>query len=59
LIDDKEELVNKAVGSWVREAGKRDKQKLLNFLDKYAAIMPRTTLRYAIENLIKNKRIIT
>ena len=56
LIDDKEELVNKAVGSWVREAGKRDKQKLLNFLDEYAAIMPRTTLRYAIEKLDKKQK---
>jgi len=56
LIDDKEELVNKAVGSWIREAGKRGKQKLLNFLDKYAAIMPRTTLRYAIEKLDKKQK---
>jgi len=56
LIDDKEELVNKAVGSWVREAGKRDKQQLLNFLDKYAATMPRTTLRYAIEKLDKKQK---
>lgn len=56
LIDDKEELVNKAVGSWVREAGKRDKQQLLNFLDKYAATMPRVTLRYAIEKLDKKQK---
>ncbi|HEX5152272.1 MAG TPA: DNA alkylation repair protein [Parafilimonas sp.] len=56
LIDDEEELVNKAVGSWVREAGKRDKQQLLNFLDKYAATMPRITLRYAIEKLDKKQK---
>jgi len=56
LIDDKEELVNKAVGSWIREAGKRDKQKLLNFLDKYAVTMPRVTLRYAIEKLDKKQK---
>jgi 3-methyladenine DNA glycosylase AlkD len=56
LIDDKEELVNKAVGSWIREAGKRDKQQLLNFLDKYAPTMPRITLRYAIEKLDKKQK---
>ena len=55
LIDDKEELVNKAVGSWIREAGKRDKQQLLNFLEKYAATMPKITLRYAIEKLDKKQ----
>jgi 3-methyladenine DNA glycosylase AlkD len=53
LMDDKHDLINKAVGSWVREAGKRDRQKLLDFLDKYAAAMPRVTLRYAIEKLDK------
>ena len=54
LVHDKEELINMAVGSWIREAGKRDEQKLLSFLDKYAATMPRVTLRYAIEKLDKN-----
>lgn len=53
LIHDKHDLINKAVGSWVREAGKRDQQQLIHFLDKYAATMPRVTLRYAIEKLDK------
>lgn len=51
LVNDKHDLINKAVGSWVREAGKKDKQQLLNFLDKHAVTMPRITLRYAIEKL--------
>jgi 3-methyladenine DNA glycosylase AlkD len=51
LVNDKHDLINKAVGSWIREAGKRDKQKLLDFLDLHAASMPRITLRYAIEKL--------
>lgn len=51
LVHDEEEFVQTAVGSWIREAGKRDKQKLTTFLDKYAATMPRVMLRYAIEKL--------
>mgnify|MGYP001563946265 FL=1 len=56
LINDKEELINKAVGSWIREAGKKDKEKLTSFLDKFAMTMPRVTLRYAIEKLDKQQR---
>jgi 3-methyladenine DNA glycosylase AlkD len=51
LVHDKEEQVNMAVGSWIREAGKHSPGQLLAFLDKYAATMPRITLRYAIEKL--------
>lgn len=49
LINDTDEYVQKAVGSWIREAGKRDEQQLKLFLDKHAGSMPRITLRYAIE----------
>jgi 3-methyladenine DNA glycosylase AlkD len=56
LVDDDEDLVQKAVGGWVREAGKKDQKKLLAFLDRYAATMPRTTLRYAIEHLDKKQK---
>lgn len=56
LVHDKNEYVNKAVGSWVREAGKQDPQRLLAFLDKYAATMPRITLRYAVEKLDKKTK---
>jgi 3-methyladenine DNA glycosylase AlkD len=56
LVNDQHDLIQKAVGSWIREAGKRDKQKLISFLDKYAATMPRVTLRYAIEKLDKKQK---
>lgn len=56
LVEDKEDLIHKAVGSWIREAGKRDKQRLINFLDKHVDIMPRTMLRYATEKLDKKQK---
>jgi 3-methyladenine DNA glycosylase AlkD len=51
LAKDKHELVQKAVGSWIREAGKRDQKQLVRFLEKHADSMPRTMLRYAVEKL--------
>lgn len=57
LVNDKDELIQMAVGGWIREAGKKDVQELLSFLDQYAATMPRITLRYAIEHLDKEKKV--
>jgi 3-methyladenine DNA glycosylase AlkD len=51
LVNDKHELVQKAVGSWIREAGKKDQKRLVQFLTKHSATMPRTILRYAVEKL--------
>jgi 3-methyladenine DNA glycosylase AlkD len=51
LVKDSEHYVQTAVGSWLREAGKRDEERLIAFLNKYAAIMPRVTLRLCIEKL--------
>jgi hypothetical protein len=56
LVDDDSDLIHKAVGGWVREAGKRDPDGLLDFLDRFAATMPRTALRYAVEHLDKAQR---
>ena len=51
LVEDGHELVQKAVGSWIREAGKKDAPRLVRFLGKHARSMPRTMLRYAVEKL--------
>jgi hypothetical protein len=51
LAHDPDELVQKAVGGWVREAGKQDLDRLHRYLDEFAATMPRTALRYAVEHL--------
>ena len=56
LVNDSHDLINKAVGSWIREAGKRDEERLLAFLDKHGSSMPRTTLRYAVEKLSASQK---
>jgi 3-methyladenine DNA glycosylase AlkD len=56
LVSDKEDLVHKATGWMLRFAGEKDRQKLLGFLDRHAATMPRTLLRYSIERLDKKQR---
>lgn len=56
LVHNEEELVQKAVGGWMREAGRRDGARLTTVLERHAATMPRIMLRFAIEKLPKTQR---
>lgn len=58
LIDDKHDLIHKACGWMMREVGKQNQQVLLDFLRQYCRIMPRTMLRYAIEKLPPQEKIL-
>jgi len=56
MLYDKEELIHKANGWALRFAGDKDRKRLIQFLDEYAASMPRVTLRYATEHFDKKLR---
>jgi 3-methyladenine DNA glycosylase AlkD len=60
LLDDKEDLMHKAVGWMLREAWKKNTYQTEDFLIKHYNNLPRTSLRYAIERMepLKRKRFL-
>jgi len=56
LLGDEHDLIHKAVGWMLREAGKHSTPRLLKFLEQNYSAMPRTALRYAIERLPQSQR---
>lgn len=58
LLSHPHDLIHKAVGWLLREAGKKDKPALEYFLRENIQSMPRTTLRYAIEKYPEEERAV-
>ena len=56
LLYDKHDLIHKAVGWAMREAGKLNGIALRNFLSAHSHEMPRTMLRYSIEKFSERER---
>lgn len=58
LMHHPHDLMHKAIGWMLREAGKRNPERLYDYVMSHRADMPRTMLRYAIEKFSPEERSI-
>ena len=56
LLNDKEDLIHKAVGWMLREVWKKNENIIENFICTNYINIPRTTLRYTIEKMEEKKK---
>jgi 3-methyladenine DNA glycosylase AlkD len=56
LLADEHDLIHKAIGWMLREAGDYSRADMIDFLKRHYSQMPRTALRYAIEHLPEGQR---
>lgn len=56
LLSDTNDLIQKANGWLLREAGKKDPERMEQFLLNHSTAIPRITVRYAIERFPESKR---
>jgi 3-methyladenine DNA glycosylase AlkD len=56
LLPDSHDLIHKACGWLLREAGKSDAARLERYLLEHGSAIPRTTVRYAIERFPESQR---
>jgi 3-methyladenine DNA glycosylase AlkD len=56
LLADEHDLIHKAIGWMLREAGDNSRADMIAFLERHYSQIPRTALRYAIEHLPQGRR---